>query len=321
VSSLFIRGRLLDSPSVITTALAGGVGGAKLLVGLDRALDPGRLTAIVNIGDDEEIYGVHVSPDLDIVAYWLAGLADTQRGWGIRDDTFTVVESLHRLGGEAWFRLGDRDFATCLYRTQQLRAGATLSAITDDIRRAFGIASVLVPASDDRVRTKVVTQTSGTLDFQEYFVRERARPAVEDVTFEGIRDAKPAPAVLPAIEGADRVILCPSNPVLSIAPILALPGVREALRNHPQVVAVTPIVRGAALKGPAAEIMRTMGIGEGAAAVARLYADFADTFVVDSSDSDQLRLVEELGVRPVGLDTIMNDHRASELLARNLLDL
>jgi LPPG:FO 2-phospho-L-lactate transferase len=179
----------------------------------------------------------------------------------------------------------------------------------------------LVPASDDRVRTKVVTQTSGTLDFQEYFVRERARPAVEDVTFEGIRDAKPAPAVLPAIEGADRVILCPSNPVLSIAPILALPGVREALRNHPQVVAVTPIVRGTALKGPAAEIMRTMGIGEGAAAVARLYADFADTFVVDSSDSDQLRLVEELGVRPVGLDTIMNDHRASELLARNLLDL
>jgi LPPG:FO 2-phospho-L-lactate transferase len=305
---------------VKTTALAGGVGGAKLLVGLDRAHSPGDLTAVVNIGDDDEIYGVHVAPDLDIVTYWLAGIADTDRGWGIRGDAFTVVDAIRQLGGEAWFGLGDRDFGTCIHRTDRLRAGATLSAVTDDIRRALGIKAILLPASDDPVRTKIITDTV-TLDFQEYFVRDRQKPIVQDVTLAGIADAKPAPGVIPAIESADRVVLCPSNPVLSIGPILALPGVREALRNHPRVIAVTPIVRDAALKGPAAEIMRSMSIGRGAAAVARLYSDFVNTFVVDSSDADQLPLVEELGLHALALNTIMNDHGASERLALSLLTL
>jgi LPPG:FO 2-phospho-L-lactate transferase len=306
---------------VKATALAGGVGGAKLLIGLDRVLAPTDLTAIVNTGDDDEIYGVHVSPDLDIVTYWLAGLADTERGWGIRNDTFTVIESLGELGHEIWFQLGDRDFATCLYRTERLRDGATLSAVTDDIRRALDVKATLLPATDDRVRTKIITDDGRTLDFQEYFVQEHQKPSVANVTFAGIADAKPAPAVIPAIEEADAVILCPSNPVLSIGPIIALPGVREALRNHSFVIAVTPIIRNAALKGPAARIMGTMGIGHGAAAVARMYADFVDLFVVDSSDTEQITAIEQLGVHAIPLDTIMNNENASSALARALLRL
>jgi LPPG:FO 2-phospho-L-lactate transferase len=306
---------------VNTTALAGGVGGAKLLVGLDRALPPGDLTAIINTGDDDEIYGVHVSPDLDIVTYWLAGLADRARGWGIRGDTFTVVEKLQRLGLETWFRLGDTDFATCIYRTQRLREGASLSTITDEIRRRHGIESRLLPATDDFVRTKIFTDDDRTLDFQEYFVRERQRPSVKEVGLAGIADAKPAPEVIPAIQQADVVILCPSNPVLSIGPILGLPGVRDALRDHPKVVAVTPIVRNIALKGPAAEILTSMGIGKGAEAVARMYADFVDVFVVDSSDQDQVAAVRQLGIHARYLDTIMKNERASEELAHGLLGL
>jgi LPPG:FO 2-phospho-L-lactate transferase len=302
-----------------TTALAGGVGGAKLLVGLDDVLAPGELTAVVNTGDDDVVYGVHVSPDLDIVTYWLAGLADTRRGWGIKDDTFTVVDALERLGHEAWFRLGDRDFATCLYRTQRLRAGATLSGVTDDIRTSLGVRALILPASDDPLRTKIVTSDGRTLDFQEYFVKEGQRPSVRDVTFAGVADAKPAPGVIPAIENSDIVILCPSNPVLSIGPILALTGVRHALRNHPRVGAVTPIVRGAALKGPADKILASMGLGAGAAAVAELYADFLDFFVVDASDPDQATIVEELGIRSIPLDTLMVDDRASGRLASELL--
>jgi LPPG:FO 2-phospho-L-lactate transferase len=302
------------------TALAGGVGGAKLLVGLDRAI-VGELTAIVNTGDDATIYGVHVSPDVDIVSYWLAGLADVERGWGIEGDSFTVVDALSRFGGESWFRLGDRDFATCIRRTHLLASGATLSAATDQIARTLGVRPRVLPMSDDKVRTKVVCSDGRTLEFQEYFVRERQRPAVADVRFDGIADAKPAPDVLEAIQDADAVIVCPSNPVVSIGPIVGLPGVRDALRRHERVIAVSPIVRGAPLRGPADKLLPAVGAEVSASGVAALYADFCNVFVVDSADTEQVAPVEELGIEAVALDTIMTDHDASERLATQLLNL
>ena len=301
------------------TALAGGVGGAKLLVGLDRALAEGELTAVVNTGDDAVIYGVHVSPDVDIVTYWLAGVADTARGWGLRDDTFVVVEALRSLGSDAWFLLGDRDFATCLHRTQRLAEGATMAQIADEIRRRLGVRARVLPATDDELRTRIVTRDGRTLEFQEYFVRERQEPEVAGVIYVG--DAKPAPGVMETVVEADVVIVCPSNPLLSIGPMLTLPGLRDALRAHPKVIAVTPIIRGEALKGPAARILESMGIGRSAAGVARLYADFTDLFVIDSTDREQQAPVGELGLRSVTLETMMTDESESERLSRELLAL
>ncbi|MGH2748092.1 MAG: 2-phospho-L-lactate transferase [Actinomycetota bacterium] len=303
------------------TALAGGVGGAKLLMGLQRVLGPEELTAVVNTGDDADIYGVHVSPDVDIVTYWLAGIADFERGWGIVEDTFEVIGALETLGAESWFGLGDRDFATCLHRTGRLRAGATLTAVTDEIRRHLDVPTRILPMSDEEVRTKVVTDDGRTLEFQEYFVRERTEPEVVEVRFAGIADAKPSPGVIEAIDEADRVVVCPSNPIVSIGPIVSLPGVRDALRSHPLVIAITPIVRGAALKGPADRLLRSLGYEPSASAVARLYADFADVYVVDSSDEPEVEPVEGLGISVAMLDTVMADHDASERLARALLDL
>jgi LPPG:FO 2-phospho-L-lactate transferase len=304
---------------VNVTALAGGVGGAKLLVGLDRALDPGALTAIVNTGDDAVIYGVHVSPDIDIVTYWLAGIADFARGWGIAGDSFTVVDSLAALGGESWFRLGDRDFGTCLYRSLRLRDGASLSAATDEIRRELGVSSRVLPATDDVLRTLVHTTDDRTLEFQHYFVRERQRPEVAAVTYSGSEESKPAPGVIDSIASADMVVVCPSNPVLSVGPVLAVNGVRDALRVHPNVVAVTPIVRGAALKGPADRILKSMGYGSSAASVAQMYSDFVDIFVVDSSDEGQAEDIAGAGVTAKVLDTMMPDRDASYRLAQEIL--
>jgi LPPG:FO 2-phospho-L-lactate transferase len=302
------------------TALAGGVGGAKLLVGLQTLLHE-RLTVIVNTGDDAFIYGVHVCPDLDIVTYWLAGLADTERGWGLLGDTFEVVDGLAALGADGWFRLGDRDLATCLYRTMHMRDGKTLTSVTDEIRRSLNVEARILPASDDAVSTRIVTADGRTLEFQEYFVRERHAPEVADVHFEGISDAGPAPGVIEAIAGAETVLVCPSNPILSVGPIIGLPGVRDALRAHPLVVAVTPIIRGAALKGPADRILASLGHDPSASGVASLYADFADVFVVDASDRDEVSRVEALGIRAVALDTIMNDAETSARLAKELLEL
>ena len=299
------------------TALAGGVGGAKMLVGLDAVAD---LTAIVNVGDDDVVYGVRVCPDIDICTYWLAGIADTERGWGINDDDTVVIDAFARLGGDAWFQLGDRDFATCLFRTQRLAAGATLSGVTDEIRRAFGVNATLLPATDDHLRTQIVTRDGRTLEFQEYFVKERQAPEVAEVLFTGASQATPAPGVLAAIAGADTVVICPSNPMLSVGPIVALPGIRDALREHPRVVAVTPIVRGAALKGPADRIMRSTGIEPRASEVARLYADFVDLFVVDATDRGEAALVREMGMMDATFDTIMTDRATSTRLARELVN-
>jgi LPPG:FO 2-phospho-L-lactate transferase len=302
---------------VKVTALAGGVGGAKMLVGLDAVAD---LTAIVNVGDDDVVYGVRVCPDIDICTYWLAGIADTERGWGISDDYTVVIDAFARLGGDAWFQLGDRDFATCLFRTQRLAAGATLSGVTDEIRRVLGVNATLLPATDDHLRTQIVTRDGRTLEFQEYFVKERQAPEVAEVLFTGASQATPAPGVLAAIAGADTVVICPSNPMLSVGPIVALPGIRDALREHPRVVAVTPIVRGAALKGPADRIMRSTGIEPRASEVARLYADFVDLFVVDATDREEAALVREMGMRDATFDTIMADRATSTRLARELVN-
>lgn len=299
------------------TALAGGVGGAKLLVGLQRLA--GRdLTAIVNTADDSVIYSVHVSPDIDIVTYWLAGLADTERGWGLRDDTFRIVEGLGALGEANWFSLGDRDFATCLLRTERMRAGQSLTSITDEIARALGVEARILPMSDDPVRTMIHTSDGRTLAFQEYFVKERTAPEVERVELRGIADAKPAPGVIEAITSAEIAILCPSNPFLSLAPILGLPGVRSAIVSHPKVAVVSPIVGGAAIKGPADRLMRKLGGGSSAANVAALYADLCDLFVFDESDAAELPAIERLGPSSLATDTLMVDADASERLATTI---
>lgn len=303
------------------TALAGGVGGAKLLVGLQRAVaGSGELAAVVNTGDDAIVYGLHVSPDVDIVTYWLAGVADTERGWGLSGDTFEVVDALGRLGADDWFRLGDRDMATCIYRTDRLRAGATLTAVADEIRRRLQVPTRVLPMSDDPVRTTIACADGRVLDFQEWFVRERCAPEVSDVRFTGMPDATASPGVLDALSDADVVVLCPSNPIVSIGPIVSLPGVRDALREHPRVVAVSPLINGVPLKGPADKLMLAAGLDVSATGVAASYADLCDAFVLDAADHTAPGDVEALGMSVMKTNTIMSTHDASEALARRILE-
>ena len=301
------------------TALAGGVGGAKLLVGLQRALAPGELTAVVNTGDDAIVYGVHVSPDVDIVTYWLAGVADVDRGWGLRGDTFVVVDALAALGVRTWFRLGDRDLATCLFRSERLASGSALSSVSEEIRIRLGVPSRILPMSDDPVRTFLDCADGRSLEFQEYFVRERTKADVVGVRYAGMERARPAPGVAEAIASADVVIVCPSNPILSVAPILSLARLRELLRAHPRVVAVSPIVAGRALKGPADRLLSRLGHDPSATGVARLYRDFCDVFVLDSVDAAQCEQIAALGPRALATGTVMGDAEASERLAREVL--
>lgn len=301
------------------TALTGGVGGAKLLVGLARVTDPRDLTAVVNTGDDADIYGVRVCPDIDIVTYRLAGLADTARGWGIAGDTFRVVDALGELGLENWFRLGDRDLATCMARTRYLAQGLSLSAATARLTAALGVAVRVLPMSNDDVRTTIVTTSGEELDFQSYFVKHRTEVDVAEVRFSGIARARPAPGVIEAIEAADRVVLCPSNPIVSLGPILALPGVRDALRAHPAVVAVSPLVGGSPLKGPADRLLAATGSEVSSTGVARLYADLLGLFVLDRRDAAEAPAIAALGAEVLTTDTVMSDAAASERLAKEIL--
>jgi LPPG:FO 2-phospho-L-lactate transferase len=297
-------------------ALAGGVGAARLLDGLAWVLPPERIFVIGNTADDAEIHGLHVSPDLDTVTYTLAGVADPQRGWGIRGDSFRCLEALSRFSMETWFRLGDRDLATHLYRTQRLGEGASLTDITAEISTALGVRSQIVPMSDDRVRTRICT-SSGELEFQTYFVKRRARDRVVSVRFEGASEATPARGVIDAIASAETIILCPSNPFISLGPILAVKGIREALQSRrDRVVAISPIVGGRALKGPAAHMMKSMRMRPAASEVARLYADIASVFVLDEVDRKEAVLVERLGMRPIVTNTIMRGLRERKSLAR-----
>ncbi len=307
----------MESGTIV--ALAGGIGAARFLEGLVAVVEPERLLVIGNTGDDTEIHGLHISPDLDTVTYTLAGLQHRKRGWGLAGETFHCLEALGRLGAETWFQLGDRDLATHLYRTERLNQGARLSEITTEIGARLEVRSRIVPATDDRLRTMVETR-SGRLDFQTYFVRRRARDRVLGLDFEGAGRARPAPGVLQAIRAAACVILCPSNPLISIGPILAVPGIRRAIAaSRAPVAAVSPIVGGRALKGPAAGMMKSMGHGVSPLGIAALYSDFLDVLVIDRADEHYAPRIEALGIRAVVTNTIMTTLASKKRLARAVL--
>jgi LPPG:FO 2-phospho-L-lactate transferase len=307
---------------VAVAALAGGVGAAKLLRGLARAVNPESVTVIGNTGDDAVFHGLHVSPDLDIVTYSLAGLLDEERGWGLASDTTAALEQMARLTIDPWFWLGDRDLGTHLARTTWLNEGASLSEVTDRIRRALGVRMRILPMSDDPVRTKIVTVDGTLRDFQEYFVRFRHQEEVAAVFFQGVSEAAAAPGVLEALASAERVVVCPSNPVVSIGPILAIPGLRDVLRGRRRdIFAISPIIEGAALKGPAVELLRAVGVEPSAWGVAGLYADCCGTFILDRRDASEAGRIEALGMRAVPLETIMRTPEVAEVLAKEVLAL
>ena len=301
-------------------ALAGGVGAARLLAGLVRVLDPGEIRAVVNTGDDVVLHGLHVSPDLDTITYTLAGAVNPETGWGLVGETWEAMASLRRYGGITWFNLGDRDLGTHLYRTQRLREGATLTEVTAEITTAWGLGLRLLPMSDDRVETRVTVEGEGEIGFQEYFVQRQHAVAVSSVRFDGADDAKPGPDVLSTLADADRVVICPSNPVVSIGPLLAVPGVREAIEaRRDDTVAVSPIVAGAALKGPADRLLRELGHEASVVGVARLYAPLAATLVIDEADAALADDVEAEGVRALVAPTIMRGVDEATALARVVL--
>jgi LPPG:FO 2-phospho-L-lactate transferase len=300
-------------------ALAGGVGAARFLDGLTRIIAPERLFIIGNVGDDAEIHGLHISPDLDTVMYTLAGVSHREQGWGIQGDTFHCLDALGRLGAENWFRLGDRDLATHLYRTERLRRGASLSEVTRELTAAVGVRAGLLPATDQRLRTLVQTP-QGTLEFQEWFVGRRARDPVTGVRFAGLRTARPAAGVLEHLRTAAGVILCPSNPFISLGPILAVRGIRETLRRiAAPVAAISPIVGGRALKGPAARMMKNMRMRVSASGVAELYRDFVNIFVLDTVDRSQADKIERLGMHAIVTGTVMTGLREKKALAAEVL--
>ena len=301
------------------TVFSGGVGGARFLQGLLQVVDPAEVTVIANTGDDAEFFGVYVSPDIDIVLYHLAGLSDEERGWGLRGDSFGTIDALSRYGYEKWFRLGDGDFATCLHRANLLRSGLTLSQATADIAGALGVGCAVLPMSDQPVRTKLETP-DGVLDFQEYFVKHRTEVPIRGIQFAGSESAAPAPGVIDAIIWAQAIIIAPSNPLVSVGPILMVPGVREALRETvAPIAAVSPIVGGATIKGPADRMLRELGHQASPAGVAALYRDFLDVLVMDQVDAALASEVDALGVRAVVTDTIMSSPEKKADLARTVL--
>ena len=309
----------MTRPEGFVLALSGGIGGAKLALGLYRILPPGALTVVANTGDDFEHLGLSISPDIDTLLYTLAGLDNPELGWGRRGETWTFMAALERLGGETWFNLGDGDLATHVERTRRLVAGESLSQITDDFRSRLGISARLLPMTDDRVRTRLRT-AQGWLDFQDYFVRQRCTPIVREIAFAGADEARPQPVFLAAL--ADKnlraVVICPSNPFISIDPILSLPGVHEALRAATApVVAVSPIIGGKAVKGPTARMMAELGLPVDAAAVARHYGDILDFYFADEADAGE---VGELGLPTILTRTLMLSLEDREALARAVLE-
>lgn len=299
--------------------LAGGVGAARFVEGVVQVVDPADVTVIVNTGDDAEFYGLTVSPDVDIVLYTLAGIVEPSQGWGVQGDSYNTLEMLERLGRDRWFLLGDRDLAIHIHRTELLRQGLTPTEVTDDLRRRLGLATRVIPMSDQTVRTSIRTP-DGWQPFQEYFVRRRAQDDVLEIRYDGAEAASPSPGLLEAIERAEAVLVSPSNPLVSIGTILAVPGVRDALRSTPApVVGVSPIVGGATIKGPADRMMRGLGMEVSAVGVAQAYADFLDVLVIDAQDRDLAPRVEETGVHAVVTDTIMRDLDVKRALAETAL--
>jgi LPPG:FO 2-phospho-L-lactate transferase len=294
------------------------VGAARLLAGMVRVVPPDELTAVANVGDDTELHGLHISPDLDTITYTVAGAIDRDRGWGLAGETWQAMGALARYpGARTWFRLGDRDLATHLYRTDRLRSGATLTEVTAAIASAWGLGLRLLPVTDDRLRTRVTVAGDGEIGFQEYFVQRQHDVAVTAVRFEGADRARPGPDVLAAIGRAHRVVVAPSNPLVSIDPVLAVPGVREAVAaRRDAVVAVSPIIAGAALKGPADRLLRELGHEASVVGVARLYAPLVGTLVIDEADRDQADAVAREGVRCVVAPTVMHGPDEAAALAQ-----
>jgi len=302
------------------TALAGGVGAARFLSGLVKLIDEKDLSIIVNSGDDIELFGLHISPDVDIVAYTLAGIVDEAKGWGIRGDTFQCLEALRELGQEAWFALGDRDLATHIFRTSRLKEGRKLSEVTAEITRILGLEMAILPMTDDKFETRIVTE-DGAIHFQEFLVKRGAKDKVLGVKFLGADTAKPAAGVMEAIMNAKLVIVCPSNPVVSIGTILAVKGIKDALkRTAAEKVAISPIVAGAPIKGPADKLMKGIGLEVSAYSVAKLYADFIDTFILDVADAADKAKIEKLGVKVKVANTVMRTLEDKVQLARTVLE-
>ncbi|MBP68275.1 MAG: 2-phospho-L-lactate transferase [Acidimicrobiaceae bacterium] len=306
------------------TVLAGGVGAARLLAGLVQVLPPSEVTAVVNTGDDLIMHGLYIAPDLDTVTYTLAGANNPETGWGLVGETWQAMGSLDRYGGDTWFNLGDVDLGTHLYRTGRLASGAGLAAVTAEVAAGWGLESTLLPMTEDRVVTKVTLADDGGLgnevDFQEYFVRLRHDVPVSSVRFDGAEASLPGPGVLEAIAGADLVVVAPSNPIVSIGPLLAVPGIADAIRaRRDDTVAVSPIIAGAALKGPADRLMRELGHEVSVGGVARMYRDITSCLIIDSVDTDLAGAVEAEGMACVITDTVMSSPEVATDLARTVL--
>jgi LPPG:FO 2-phospho-L-lactate transferase len=301
-------------------ALAGGVGAARLLRGMIEVVPPRDITAIVNTGDDTDLHGLHISPDLDTVMYTLADAINPETGWGLAGESWRVMESLSRLGGVTWFNLGDKDIATHLYRTQRLSEGATLGQVTAELVASFGLDIRLLPVTDDPLRTRLQLVDGPEVGFQEYFVHRRHDVAVSHVRFEGADEAKPAPGVLEVLAEAEAIVVCPSNPVVSIGPSLAVPGVLDHLvaARH-RTIGISPIVAGAALKGPADRLLREMGFESSVVGVARWYASWMGTLVIDEADAGLAAAVEAEGVRCIVTPTVMSTVERSVALSRTVL--
>lgn len=304
----------------LVVALAGGVGAARLLRGLVRVVSSDDLVIVGNTGDDFEFCGLHVSPDIDIVMYTLSGIVDEVKGWGIVGDTFSCLQMMERLGFETWFKLGDEDLAIQVVRTKLLKSGVTLSEAVAELCHKLGVKARLVPMSNDPVRT-VVLSGRMRLGFQEYFVKRGARDEVTGVLFEGRDGAKPAPGIIEAIKSAERVVVCPSNPILSIDPILSIPGIKDGLKStRAYVVGVSPIVGGKAVKGPADRIMSSLGLEASAYGVAKFYEDFLDHMVIDRADARLRTCIERLGTKVTVTDTIMKNVGSAVSLAAKVMD-
>jgi LPPG:FO 2-phospho-L-lactate transferase len=301
--------------------LAGGVGGARFVQALTEVVRPSDVTVIANVGDDLEVHGLHVSPDLDTLLYTLAGLGDEERGWGRADETWNARDTIERLGGETWFQLGDRDLGLHLVRTEALRRGEPLSGVTERIARAVGLELALLPATDDRLRTRMRTP-AGEFEFQEWFVARGHADRVDEVVYNGAADATPAPGVLEALEAAELIAIAPSNPFVSIGPILAVDGIRAAVeRRRERVVAVSPLIGGRAVKGPAEAMFQSLAGGTGAAQVTDCYKGLIGALVIDEADADDAAAVAERGVRPLVTRTLMSAPDARAALVETVLGL
>jgi LPPG:FO 2-phospho-L-lactate transferase len=304
----------------VITALAGGVGAARMLRGLVEVMPPGDITAVVNTGDDTVLHGLHISPDLDTVMYTLAGAINAETGWGLAGESWQVMESLERLGGITWFSLGDKDLATHCYRSQRLSEGATLSEVTAELSSSWGVDIRLLPVTDDPLRTRMQLVDGPEVSFQEYFVHLHHDVAVASVRFEGSASAQPGPKVLQALSGSDAIVVCPSNPVVSIDPLLSVPGILDSLvARREDIVGVSPIVAGAALKGPADRLLAELGFEPSVVGVAKWYAPWMGTLVIDEADSALQHAVEAEGIRCVVTNTVMSTLELSADLARTVL--